>query len=511
VDHGARWLPRVTLACALVALVGWSFSQRWQLLSASPFPLGVDGYFYPIQLRALLDHGALRYPASPLAFYLMAPLAAATDPITGAKLGAALFGAAIAWPAYGVGARLGGGRGAGLVAAVIATTSVGSAYLTVEFVKNGIGLTVALAGLWLALRAADRPTRGRVAAALAGVAAAYATHKMAAVVVVVVAVPIAIAGAGRVRGRRLGYLVGGALGLGALALVLGAAFPQRFLSAGDARLVTGLVAAPPRWAAPALALPNGELQLGHDALVGWLLAGVALAAWPLRARIAAAVPARWRVEPSPRPASAAAAAWAVVGLALAIGLPVLAVSERDGLGFRLRIAAFVPAALCAAIVARAVLGRYVHRDAALAALAVALALVRQPGDRIEGSITTHPALVTAAQALNGQLPAGATLIVPERHIAFMIAWYTGAEVALRPDKVPRARRYRVLPLHFIRAGSPLDRALLAARAEPGLVPPLGVHPRHPNGLVLVAEPTWDWVVGQVPAADRARLLAWPTI
>ena len=41
------------------------FQQRWALLSASPFPLGVDGYFYPVQLRALLDHGALAYPSSP--------------------------------------------------------------------------------------------------------------------------------------------------------------------------------------------------------------------------------------------------------------------------------------------------------------------------------------------------------------------------------------------------------------------------------------------------------------
>src|SRR5207302_493507 len=122
----------VVIAGALVALVAWSLWQRWRLVTASPFPLGVDGYFYPIELRSLLDHGALQYPTSPLAFYLLAPFAAATDPITGAKLGAALFGAMIAVPAYGVGARLGCSRGAGLVAAVLATTSVGSAYLTIE-------------------------------------------------------------------------------------------------------------------------------------------------------------------------------------------------------------------------------------------------------------------------------------------------------------------------------------------------------------------------------------------
>src|SRR6185436_20348625 len=116
----------VWTAVAIAVLAGWSFWQRWQLLTASPFPLGVDGYFYPVQLRALLAHGELRYPAAPLAFYLLAPFAAVTDPITGAKLGAAVLGAAIAAPVYAVGARLGASRGAGLLAAALATTSAGS-------------------------------------------------------------------------------------------------------------------------------------------------------------------------------------------------------------------------------------------------------------------------------------------------------------------------------------------------------------------------------------------------
>jgi hypothetical protein len=138
--------------------------------------------------------------------------------------------------------------------------------------------------------------------------------------------------------------------------------------------------------------------------------------------------------------------------------------------------------------------------------------VRQPGaTRLAGEVVTHPALVSAAQALRGRVPPGATLIVPERHIAFMVAWYTGASVAIQPGGVPPAQRYRLLPLHFIRAGSPLDRELMAARAEPSLVPPLGLHPSHPNGLVLVAEPTWNWIVDRLPPADRDYCTRWPTL
>jgi hypothetical protein len=84
-------------------------------------------------------------------------------------------------------------------------------------------------------------------------------------------------------------------------------------------------------------------------------------------------------------------------------------------------------------------------------------------------------------------------------------------VSLRPEGVPRARRWRVMPLSFIGMGSPLDQALMAARAEPALTPPLGVHPRHPNGMVLVAEPTWEWLLEQLPPPARKRFTAWPTI
>ena len=126
------------IAVALAALVAWSFLQRWEMLAVSPFPVGIDGYFYPIQVRALLEDGALRYPSSPLTFWWMAPFAAASDPITGAKLGAALGTALIALPAYGVGARFGRSRGAGLVAASLAATSASSLYLATEFVKQGI-------------------------------------------------------------------------------------------------------------------------------------------------------------------------------------------------------------------------------------------------------------------------------------------------------------------------------------------------------------------------------------
>lgn len=503
----------IAVAVALAALVVWSAIERWQLLASSPFPLGVDGYFYPVQLRALLEDGTLAYPSAPLGLWLLAPLAAATDPITGAKLGAAIYGALIALPAYGLGARLGGGRGPGLLAAVLATRAAGSMYLSLEFVKNGIGLTVALAALWAVLRALERPrARGRRVLAIAGLAAAVLTHKMAAAIVLAVAIPAAIgaaAGRGALRGRRL-LLAIAALAAAALALaVVGLAFPERFLSPADAALVDGLLA-PAAWDAP---LGPRRMTLGHEgaaALVLAVLAALALTRAGGRAiaeTSAVVVPREYHAAAAP-PAPAggdAVARWAIVGLGLAIGLPWLDVADGQRLGFRLRIAAFVPMALAAAIAAGRITAHVRPRHAALAALAGALAL-RTPGDRAEGRVPTHPALVAAVQALPTRIPPGAVAIVPERHVAFMVAWYARVPSRLQPEPVPPARRVRVLPGAWIGLRSPLADALLAARTGPA--PPVGVHPGDPNGLVVVPEATWQAIVARLPPG--APWAAWPT-
>lgn len=496
------------------------------MLSESPYPVGVDGYFYPLQLRSLLETGELQYPAAPLAFWLMMPLAALTDPITGAKLGAAFYGALVAVPAYGVGARLGRCRGAGLVAAVLATTSAGSAFLTIEFVKNGIGLTILMAALWLVMRAVESPTFSRIMLAVLGGALAGGSHKMAAALLVVFAVPAILSGASRSRrSRAVVGLVGGAT---LLLVVVGIAVLNA-LPSRDGDLWHAFTAGDVRWGAPALVTPTVTLTFGHEAALAALVALIAGALLTRTGRksidgLVKLIPASWRTDRTCRavqvPASdhtaptccalpgETAIAWTVVALALAIAWPMLNVGDSQGLGFRLRIVAFIPLALGAAVVAGRLLGRIKHRDLVLAAAALALA-TRTPGRRDEGKIQAHPAMVSAIHALAHEVPRTDTIIVPERHIVFMVAWYTRANVRIRPDHIPPERRWRLVPLAWIGVGSPLDKALLAARDRPR--PPLGLHPRHPNGLVLIAEPTWQAVLAALPDEVRGLWARWRTI
>ena len=57
------WQPWA-VAVAMTALVVWAFWNRYRFLAASPYPLGIDGYFYPIQLRSILESGTLGYAGS---------------------------------------------------------------------------------------------------------------------------------------------------------------------------------------------------------------------------------------------------------------------------------------------------------------------------------------------------------------------------------------------------------------------------------------------------------------
>jgi len=527
-DPRTRWIVPAAIAAGLVGLVVWSTWQRYAYLASSPYPMGIDGYFYPIQLRSLLEHGTLQYPASPLAFWLMAPLAWATDPITGAKLGAALGGALIALPAYAVGARLGGrvgGRAAGLAAAAIATTSAGSWYLSVEFVKNGWGLTAALTAVWLILRAVERPSWPRLAGAALGTVAAALTHKMAVGLVVVVAGP-AIAsdlvrrGAALTRARLIRIAaVGGAVVVAAVVVAI--AFPERFIAGRDLGQLGGLFQGEPLWTAPALHLDGGtfELTMGHEAAIAGLAALLAAAALVL-ARVYRAR-SWWRGVDRPPPATAAAIG--AIALAVLVALPWLDVTDPQGLGFRLRIAAFVPLALVAAVVVGQVaafgaveLARLrgwrgpVAGPVVAAALAVAV-VAYAPSERTEGVVKSHPAMVAAVMALEGAIPAGDTVVVSERHILYMAAYYTRAPIVLRPEPVPAARRWRLMPLAFIGKKTSLYRLLLSARATPGLDPPRGFHPRDANGLVLVPEATWQWILERLPPGPQRHYREWHTI
>jgi uncharacterized membrane protein len=513
-----RWIA-VGAWLAVLALGAWSAWQRWQVMESSPYPIGIDGYYYPIQLRSLLERGHLAYPASPLALWLMWPLAALSDPITGAKLGAALGGAAVVVPAFLVGRRLAGPAG-GLAGAVAAVATGGSFYLSFEFVKNGVGLTLALTAIWLALRAVERPDRGRIAATVAAIVATALTHKLAIAVVAVVLAPMMIVAVRRRAGARAARgLAAAAAALVAIAIVLGLAMPARFLGARELDLAGRALTADADWSLPALVVDRGPARPPLRVTIGEqtkIAAGVLLAL--AAASLAALALARRARPPAPAAPPAPLEATAVVVAAAALVaitvLPWLAVDDPDGLGFRLRTSVFAPLAIvAAALVGRVAQLARLDRRAALLVVVPALAawLAVRPPSSTDGLVRAHPAMVAAMRAARGALPADAVVVTIERHLGFQLAWYARVPVRMRPDPVPPARRWRMIPGNVLGFGSPLDRALDLARATPGVAPPLALHPRHPSGLLLVPEATWQWALARLPPRDAAWWRAWHTI
>jgi hypothetical protein len=498
------------VAIFVVGLIAYSTWARFQFLTSSPFPMGIDGYFYPIQLRSLLERGVLYYPSSPMALYAMAPLAAVTDPITGARLGAALGGALIAWPAYAVGTRLAAHRVGGMVAASVAVVSAGSYYLSVEFVKNAWGLAAGLGVVWATLRALEAPSRRRVALAAALLAVTFLTHKMGAAIAVILLVPTTFVGL-RARGhfsrlRPVHVLIGAAaLLLGVLGL--GLVMPERFFSRGDLALFADLLSSHAEWTAPAMSLrPDGPnpyvLTMDSEALLAGLVGVLAVASlW--RRRDAIAPPVR-------------ALGLTIAGFAILLALPWLDVADPDGLGFRMRIVAFLPLALCLAIVVGATLREFgvaaqprrVHAAvmAAIVALCLAWVLTR-PRDRHAGVVKTDADMVAAISAA-GAYTGTDYVIVSERHVGFMAQYYSTADVHLITERFPRDRAWRLITGNFIGKHRGLREAIERARALPGVAPPLGLHPSHPTGIVLMREATWQRVVELVDGPAQARLRAW---
>ncbi|MBZ0233102.1 MAG: hypothetical protein K8M05_12295, partial [Deltaproteobacteria bacterium] len=167
------------------------------------------------------------------------------------------------------------------------------------------------------------------------------------------------------------------------------------------------------------------------------------------------------------------------------------------------------------IVAAAAVGRLVAslepawRLVAVAPALAAWVAVRPPAPT-EGMVKTEVPMVAATAAIAGALPADAVIISAERHLGFQAVWFARVPLRLRPERVPRERRWRMIPLGIIGHDSPLDRALRDARAQRDLVPPIGLHPNHPNGLVLVPEATWEWVLTRLPPRSQQWWREWHT-
>ena len=205
-------------------------------------------------------------------------------------------------------------------------------------------------------------------------------------------------------------------------------------------------------------------------------------------------------------------ALAIGFLAFAIyqALPWLNIGDDQGLAYRLRLCACICLAPCAALVGSRAL-RWAQpkiRTTLLASLTCGVLLLR-PWHSDEGVIKAHPAMVEATARLAGVLPPEAVVIVPERHTAFMAAWYGRASTRLQPPPViDIGRTFRLLPGAAIRPGLWAELEELRAHPVAGVAPPRDLHSLHPNGLVLLSENTFQYLVVRLPTSEMQWYRDW---
>jgi hypothetical protein len=462
---------------------------RLRALQDSPYPTGVDGYWYLIQVRSLLERGHLYFPSAPLVPWLMAAAALLWEPVLAVKTIAALGSALLVVPSYVLARRLTGQRGPALLGAALAATSAQSFFLCTEFIKQAVGLTLAV-GFAAALAAVlERPGKLRAAAAAILLLACVLTHKTAISLALLMAGPPVAVVLWRKRGSAVVRMGVAAIAVSAVAVAWAARdslAPLRSLFCRHADLSFAV-----------LNTPGGiPLVLGYEVALGAGLAAAALALALL-------------CKPVNGPRLPVLAI-GFIGFALFQALPWLNIADDQGLGYRLRLCACVVLAPCSALIASRILGtaRPAARTAVLVLL-VCSVLALRPWRSDEGVIKAHPAMVEATTRLAGVLPPDAVVVVPERHTAFMATWFGRVHTRLRPPPVPEASRtFRLLPGASIRPD--LWAALDRLRAHPGagVAPSLDLHSLHPNGLVLLSESTFQYLIAELPEFERQRYEQW---
>ncbi len=223
----------------LASLCAAAIAARAWLQFGTPLTPGMNGAYYFVQARALLEHGRLAIPDLPLTFWLQAGLARFVAALTGwpqddaivfaVKLADAVLPPLVAWPVAWLGARWqfaddrSPSRLAMLAPAAIVCASAAPLSMTGDFQKNSLALVWLAATAWTAHRFLTAPDRPRAAAIVPCLVLLGLTHigvLGAAIVFLFGLTGAAVATATPVvRGRVLRVLAAGVVALGAAALI----------------------------------------------------------------------------------------------------------------------------------------------------------------------------------------------------------------------------------------------------------------------------------------------------
>jgi len=439
--------PVVFVVLAAMAVRAW-------LLFRTQYVPGINGAYYLVQARSLLERGALAIPDLPLTFHLHAalawmlakltPLAQADAIVWAVKLCDALLPPLVAWPVFVLVRRWARSRGQGdlvpVAAAVLSCVPATMFRAVGDVQKNSLAL------VWLALLALtlrewlESPTPRRALALLGALLLLGTTHVGVLGAGLVLAAAVLAAFAARVRGSAAWRRMLPWMGAGALLLALTAALVSwRFDPARVHRLAVAFTS-PGRFA-----FDGGQaaIRLGSARFVARWVAFLALAA-----AAAPALAIAWRRRKELAASDFALVAGAALAV-LAMAAPVFSMDKS----IRFWEIALLPANL---VVAFSVLHLATPwRRRALVALALlagvggtAASLPRGGADSL-----SEPALRELAGLARHVPRPDRTLLVAPHGAEWWSAWLLRTRVAqpeaLRPDDW---RRYDAVLFLEVKAG-----------------------------------------------------------
>jgi hypothetical protein len=143
-------------AAVLALIFLASLALKLFFLAGEPLVYNNDAGYYVEHIREVLTQGYPDVSDPPLAFYYAGTFAAVFGIMLGFKIAIALASAAIAFPAFKLAERLGGGRDAALLAAFFAAFSPTNMLMTGDLLKNAVGLFFGAWFLYYMLKASEK-------------------------------------------------------------------------------------------------------------------------------------------------------------------------------------------------------------------------------------------------------------------------------------------------------------------------------------------------------------------
>lgn len=180
-EEGGELVKDRGAVAVLLAVLFLGVGRDAFVLLRYPVAVGIDGYYYVLQVHELLARGQLYFPTdTPLVFYVLAALAAlAGDTVLAIKIGSIALNLALCAGLYALVSYSTRSRWLGVLAGLIAAVSAMHFYMVAEFIKNLCALALLVWCWWAAVRAGrDRRVRWTMTAAVLFIAA-VCSHRSA--------------------------------------------------------------------------------------------------------------------------------------------------------------------------------------------------------------------------------------------------------------------------------------------------------------------------------------------